>query len=98
MAATPTVTVRELTEDYCEFQLSGVEAAFANALRRVMIAEVRERMGWKRVGGGAGEGRASTGECGRRRAPASAGTGRATLCGRPAEPLLPLAPWPMPRL
>ena len=37
----PAVDVRELSDDYCEFQLSGVDAAFANALRRVMIAEVR---------------------------------------------------------
>jgi hypothetical protein len=40
-AASPAVAVRELSDDYCEFQLSGVDAAFANALRRVMIAEVR---------------------------------------------------------
>jgi hypothetical protein len=38
----PAVDVRDLTEDYCEFQLSGVDAAFANALRRVMIAEVKK--------------------------------------------------------
>lgn len=38
--AAPSVDVRELSDDYCEFQLTGVDAAFANALRRVMIAEV----------------------------------------------------------
>jgi DNA-directed RNA polymerase alpha subunit len=41
MTSAPAVAVREMSEDYCEFQLSGVDAAFANALRRVMIVEVR---------------------------------------------------------
>ena len=41
-AARPTVAMRRLTDDYCEFTLAGVDDAFANALRRVMIAEVRE--------------------------------------------------------
>jgi hypothetical protein len=65
----PAVDVRELSEDYCEFQLSGVDASFANALRRVMIAEV------KAVEGGRGRSK----WCGeRRRWPPSA------LIGGPA--------------
>jgi hypothetical protein len=46
--AAPAVAVRELSDDYCEFELSGVDAAFANALRRVMIADVsgRKSGGW----------------------------------------------------
>lgn len=38
----PQVTIRRLTDDYCEFVLAGVDVAFANALRRIMIAEVRD--------------------------------------------------------
>ena len=41
MASQPQVTIRSLSEDYCEFVLAGVDVAFANALRRIMIAEVR---------------------------------------------------------
>lgn len=40
-ALRPAVTLRSLSDDYVEFMLSGVDDAFANALRRVMIAEVR---------------------------------------------------------
>lgn len=41
----PQVTIRRLTDDYCEFVLAGVDVAFANALRRIMIAEVRNNEG-----------------------------------------------------
>ena len=49
-ALRPVVAVRSLSDDFVEFSLTGVDDAFANALRRVMIAEVRERRG----GGGRG--------------------------------------------
>lgn len=36
----PSVRVRVVTPDYCEFVLSGTDVSMANALRRIMIAEV----------------------------------------------------------
>ncbi|XP_058215666.1 DNA-directed RNA polymerases II, IV and V subunit 3-like [Rhododendron vialii] len=36
----PTVKIRELKDDYCKFELHSTDASLANALRRVMIAEV----------------------------------------------------------
>lgn len=39
-ARSPKVHVRELRQDYCEFVLSETDPSVANALRRVMIAEV----------------------------------------------------------
>lgn len=36
----PNVKIRRLTDDYCEFVLSDTDVSMANALRRVMIAEV----------------------------------------------------------
>lgn len=36
----PKVEMRELTEDVCKFVLSGTDVSIANALRRVMLAEV----------------------------------------------------------
>ncbi|CAI9104622.1 OLC1v1003328C1 [Oldenlandia corymbosa var. corymbosa] len=36
----PTVKIRELKNDYCKFELRDTDASIANALRRVMIAEV----------------------------------------------------------
>lgn len=36
----PQVEVRRLTDDYCEFVLSNTDVSVANALRRIMIAEV----------------------------------------------------------
>ena len=39
-ALRPVVAVRSLSDDFVEFSLTGVDDAFANALRRVMIAEV----------------------------------------------------------
>ncbi|KDD72188.1 hypothetical protein H632_c3726p0, partial [Helicosporidium sp. ATCC 50920] len=36
----PRVDVRRLADDACEFVLSGVDASIANALRRVILAEV----------------------------------------------------------
>jgi hypothetical protein len=37
----PRVVVREITHDYCEFVLRDTDASVANALRRVILAEVR---------------------------------------------------------
>ncbi|KAG1666243.1 hypothetical protein FOA52_011545 [Chlamydomonas sp. UWO 241] len=39
-ARVPTLKIRKLTNDYAEFVLSGTDASIANALRRVIIAEV----------------------------------------------------------
>lgn len=39
-ALRPAIALRSLSDDYVEFTLSGVDDAFANSLRRVMIAEV----------------------------------------------------------
>ncbi|CAM8935334.1 hypothetical protein QQ045_015312 [Rhodiola kirilowii] len=36
----PTVKIREMKDDYCKFELRDTDASIANALRRVMIAEV----------------------------------------------------------
>lgn len=36
----PKVKIRELKDDYCKFELRETDASMANALRRVMIAEV----------------------------------------------------------
>ena len=41
-ARVPKVRIRELTEDYCEFVLYDTDASVANAVRRVIIAEVGE--------------------------------------------------------
>ena len=39
-ARNPTITVRKLTHDYCEFVLRRTDTSMANALRRVIIADV----------------------------------------------------------
>lgn len=39
-ARTPELKIRKLDQDYCEFVLSGTDLSVANALRRVIIAEV----------------------------------------------------------
>ena len=39
-ARQPELKIRRLTADYCEFVLSNTDASVANALRRVIIAEV----------------------------------------------------------
>jgi DNA-directed RNA polymerase II subunit RPB3 len=39
-ARRPDVEMRRLTDDYCEFVLKNTDVSTANALRRVMIAEV----------------------------------------------------------
>lgn len=36
----PRVRIREMKDDYCKFELRDTDASMANALRRVMIAEV----------------------------------------------------------
>uniref|UniRef100_A0A7S0YE55 Plastid-encoded RNA polymerase subunit alpha n=1 Tax=Polytomella parva TaxID=51329 RepID=A0A7S0YE55_9CHLO len=36
----PKIHIRELDHDYCEFELTGVDPSYVNALRRVMIAGV----------------------------------------------------------
>lgn len=35
------IQITKLTPEYCEFVLSGADPALANALRRIMLAEVR---------------------------------------------------------
>ena len=37
---TPKIEIKKLDADYCEFLLTGADASVANALRRVIIAEV----------------------------------------------------------
>ena len=39
-ARKPQIRIRKLTSSYCEFVLSNTDVSVANALRRVMIAEV----------------------------------------------------------
>ncbi len=39
-ARSPKLRIRKLTEEYCEFVLSNTDVSVANALRRVIIAEV----------------------------------------------------------
>jgi DNA-directed RNA polymerase II subunit RPB3 len=39
-ARQPRLEVRKLTPEYCEFVLSGSDPSMANALRRIIIAEV----------------------------------------------------------
>ena len=46
----PEVEVRKLTDDYCEFVLKNTDVSMANALRRVILAEV----GGALLGGEAG--------------------------------------------
>lgn len=36
----PQIEVRKLEDDYVEFVLSGTDVSMANALRRIMIADV----------------------------------------------------------
>ena len=47
----PQVELRKLTDDYCEFVLKSTDVSMANALRRIIIAEVRDGVG---LGGGGG--------------------------------------------
>lgn len=37
---TPTIEIKRIEPDYCEFLLKGTDASVANALRRVILAEV----------------------------------------------------------
>ena len=37
---TPTIEIKRIEADYCEFLLKGTDASVANALRRVILAEV----------------------------------------------------------
>lgn len=37
----PQVELRKLTDDYCEFVLKGTDVSMANALRRIILVEVR---------------------------------------------------------
>jgi DNA-directed RNA polymerase II subunit RPB3 len=41
----PKVEIKKLTHDYCEFLLTETDASMANALRRIILAEVGDRMG-----------------------------------------------------
>jgi DNA-directed RNA polymerase II subunit RPB3 len=36
----PTIEIKRIEPDYCEFLLKGTDASVANALRRVILAEV----------------------------------------------------------
>jgi len=38
----PTLKIRKLDSLYCEFLLTGTDVSIANALRRVILAEVRQ--------------------------------------------------------
>ena len=40
----PKVEVRQLRDDYCEFVLSNTDPSVANALRRVILVDVRARL------------------------------------------------------
>jgi DNA-directed RNA polymerase II subunit RPB3 len=48
-ARNPRVTLTELGEDFVRFTLSGTDTSMANALRRIMIAEVRASSDWERA-------------------------------------------------
>ncbi len=37
----PQIELRKLTEDYCEFLLKNTDVSMANALRRIILVEVR---------------------------------------------------------
>lgn len=39
----PKIEIRKLDEAACEFYLTGTDVSIANALRRVILAEVRRR-------------------------------------------------------
>lgn len=39
----PSVEIKRLTEDYCEFWLKDTDQSMSNALRRIIIAEVAGR-------------------------------------------------------
>jgi DNA-directed RNA polymerase alpha subunit len=39
----PRVQLRKVDRDYCEFVLSGTDVSMANALRRIILVEVRLR-------------------------------------------------------
>lgn len=47
----PQIELRKLTDDYCEFVLKNTDVSMANALRRIILAEVRR--GRQAAGGGA---------------------------------------------
>ena len=38
--STPSITIRKLDSTYCEFLLEGTDVSVANALRRVILADV----------------------------------------------------------
>ena len=42
----PQIELRRLTEDYCEFVLKNTDVSMANALRRIILVEVRRAPGW----------------------------------------------------
>ena len=42
MTERPQITVEALTDDYIRFHLKHVDTSIANALRRIMIAEVTD--------------------------------------------------------
>lgn len=40
----PRIQIRKLDDLYCEFLLTGTDVSIANALRRVILAEVRDNV------------------------------------------------------
>jgi hypothetical protein len=52
----PQVELRKLTDDYCEFVLKSTDVSMANALRRIIIAEVRLLLGGRLMAEGGREG------------------------------------------
>lgn len=40
----PQIELRRLTDDYCEFVLKNTDVSMANALRRIILVEVRRRL------------------------------------------------------
>lgn len=47
----PKVELRHLTDDYCEFVLRDTDQSMSNALRRIILAEVRTGGGRRRRAG-----------------------------------------------
>ena len=93
----PQIELRTLTDDYCEFVLKNTDVSMANALRRIILAEVR-------LAGAVAAGRRAPhrGRCRglpclnqTRRLPRRPMEGVRVLCGRQRRPP-PLAPPPLP--
>ncbi len=46
---TPNVEIKDLRDDFCEFILMDTDQSMSNALRRIILAEVRAGEGWRVV-------------------------------------------------